>query len=225
MEPEIRTARLNARARTGKQKNVKKKMSKAPSERCGFLLRSMAVRDWPGLEAVAFGDENSAKRLELLRMERLAPDVMLCIFEGTPQRVELREPGEGIQLGLDPGNMVRLRHIIQASLADSEPGSEVRPPKAVTAGMDPFGKSKVLNVWQLAEALETSLKEAGLFMGADLDKTSENERVLLSSADLAVQLLQPPYVQPFAGVEDKRDLPEKAMQYVFLLRWIAPGMG
>lgn len=222
-EATIRAARLEQRSKKRGSKSQKKQSttSKPSTERTGFLLRSMAVRDWPGLEAVAFEDVEGKRRLELLRLERLAPDVMLCIYQGTPKRVELREPGECLQLGVDVGPIVKLKHIVAPSKVQAD-GSIATPGEIVSAPpvkveMDPLAAKNVVNVSRLANALQVGLLKQGLSVGPELPTLGASEAVLLSSADLAVQLLQPPYVQPFEGDKDMRNLPEKALQYVFLL--------
>lgn len=50
----------------------------------GFLIRSPLVRGWQGLEMRAWADggEKASHSLRPLRLDRLAPDIMLCIFDG-----------------------------------------------------------------------------------------------------------------------------------------------
>ena len=78
----------------------------------GFLLRSKAVSGWPALHVRAFDTdpveaddakypENDARRMRLLRLERLAPAVLLCLFDGIPKVVHLEEPRQGVQFGVD----------------------------------------------------------------------------------------------------------------------------
>ena len=61
----------------------------------GFLLRSRAVTGWPGLHVRAYDGEPATgdnaiipecdpRRLKVLRMERLAPAVLLVLFDGVP---------------------------------------------------------------------------------------------------------------------------------------------
>lgn len=69
----------------------------------GLLLRSRVVEGWPGLEARAFAAARADEPLDLLRMERLAPDLLLCLFRGPLARVELIEPAEGLCFAL-PAN-------------------------------------------------------------------------------------------------------------------------
>ena len=78
----------------------------------GFVLRSAAVSGWPGLHVRAFKVEpnqgNNARykeddpnRMRLLRLERLAPAVLLCLFDGIPKLVHIEEPRQGVQFGFD----------------------------------------------------------------------------------------------------------------------------
>lgn len=73
----------------------------------GLLIRSQLISGWPGLEIVAYEDytidENKkvipANKIDALRMERLAPDVMLCLYAKMPKMVEFNEPKEGLAFG------------------------------------------------------------------------------------------------------------------------------
>ena len=79
----------------------------------GFLLRSRAVSGWPALHVRAFSidpgpaadeariREDQPGRMRLLRLERLAPAVLLCLFDGVPKVVHLEEPRQGVQFGFD----------------------------------------------------------------------------------------------------------------------------
>jgi len=77
----------------------------------GFLLRSAAVAGWPGLHVRGYraepGDsdeeihpESHPDRLKLLRLERLAPAVLLALFDGLPEVIHLEEPRQGLQFGV-----------------------------------------------------------------------------------------------------------------------------
>lgn len=78
----------------------------------GFILRSRAVSGWPGLHVRAFSvdpeeaddatyPEVDARRMRLLRLERLAPAVLLVLFDGVPAVVHIEEPRQGVQFGFD----------------------------------------------------------------------------------------------------------------------------
>jgi len=83
----------------------------------GMLLRSRAVSGWPGIHVNAYrsdvsdtSGQNDPSRLHLMRLEQLAPSVLLAIFDGVPEVVHVDEPRHGIQFGVDetggsgPGN-------------------------------------------------------------------------------------------------------------------------
>jgi hypothetical protein len=68
----------------------------------GFLMRSAAVESWIGLESTASGVSTAGQALaslQILRMDRLAPDILLCIFNGKVTEIEAKEPPEGIHFG------------------------------------------------------------------------------------------------------------------------------
>src|SRR5207237_1342817 len=76
----------------------------------GFLLRSAAVSGWPGIHVRAYTEDvddravlpdEDPRRIRLLRLERLAPAVLLALFDGVPQTVHVEEPRQGIQFGVD----------------------------------------------------------------------------------------------------------------------------
>jgi hypothetical protein len=89
----------------------------------GFVLRSRLVSGWPALHVRGYGVDNLAqnppvpddevgdehdeplRRLGLLRMERLAPAVLLVLFDGVPSVVHVEEPRAGIQFGVEEQGM------------------------------------------------------------------------------------------------------------------------
>jgi hypothetical protein len=76
----------------------------------GFVLRSALVEGWPGLEVRAWSsaDSAAAEPMRPLRLDRVAPGVMIAIFPDVPVRVELNEPSEGLVFGVeDEGIAVR----------------------------------------------------------------------------------------------------------------------
>jgi hypothetical protein len=143
----------------------------------GLLLRSRAVAGWPGLHVRATRDGDA---VQLLRMERLAPAVLLALFDGIPDHVEIEEPRAGIQFGVDPPGADRpaaSRWVNVRTPATGEPAA--RPDVRV-----PFraGSPGVIDMTTLVDRLE----DTGLF-GADG----------VGSGELAIQLLQFPFRQEF----------------------------
>ena|SRR5215218_1168573 len=85
----------------------------------GFILRSRMVSGWPAIHVRGYAEDNlrqnpriaddkvgdehdiQLRKLGLLRLERLAPAVLLAIFDGVPQVVHVEEPRAGVQFGVD----------------------------------------------------------------------------------------------------------------------------
>lgn len=153
----------------------------------GFLLRSRAVSGWPALHVRAFGadpvsddgdpvPDTAAQRIGLLRLERLAPAVLLCLFDGVPQVVHVEEPWSGIQFGV---HLAGTGPTVTASVPPRQAAGN-RPIPGPEVGV-PFraGPSGVVDVAALTQRLSTAV-------GTTVD-----------SADLAAQLIRLPVRQVF----------------------------
>lgn len=80
--------------------------------RTGFILRSPLVGKWKGLEVYGYGKE----RLEILRMEALSSEILLCIFDGELTRFVISEPKTGLRFGApDHTGIIVLRDISDTS--------------------------------------------------------------------------------------------------------------
>ena len=157
----------------------------------GFILRSRAVSGWPALHVRAFNvdpaegdeaqyDEGDPRRMRLLRLERLAPAVLLCLFDGVPPVVHVEEPRQGVQFGFDQRTVNgQLRPTLRPRNAAT---FEYLPDPKIDV---PFraGASGVVDI----QALERALKKH--------PKTGAGDG--LSSAEYALQLVRFPYRQVF----------------------------
>jgi hypothetical protein len=154
----------------------------------GFLFRSAVVSGWPQMDVRAYDtrleeplDSAAAQdhRIRLLRLERLSPSVMFGLFDGVPKLVIIEEPHHGVQLGIEPGGTfgfsVRRRN-----------ASGVADPDAAAVDV-PIRRAhpRVLGIAQLRQRLHA-------LAGADADAPPQG-----GSADLAIQLLRPPWRQRF----------------------------
>ncbi len=74
----------------------------------GFLLRSALVSGWPGLEIIC--TDAGGNRLDVVRLDHLSKDLLLCIVSGEVHSAEIREPSEGLRFGLDDDDKVMLRY-------------------------------------------------------------------------------------------------------------------
>ena len=76
----------------------------------GMLLRSAVVAGWPNLAVRPYLSNGTI--LKTLRMDHLSPNVLLCVFWGVPDYVEISEPQEGFRFGIDDTGHVPLRNLI-----------------------------------------------------------------------------------------------------------------
>jgi hypothetical protein len=65
----------------------------------GFLLRSDVVSGWPGLLVDGYNSDDQP--LDLLRMDRLSPNVLLVLFAGEIAAVEIHLKPETMHFGFD----------------------------------------------------------------------------------------------------------------------------
>ncbi len=80
-----------------------------PSKVTGFLLRSSVVSGWPDLQVDGYSElikntdpiSNKTKKLDLLRMDRLSPNVLLCLFKGDIQTLDIYPKPEALHFGVD----------------------------------------------------------------------------------------------------------------------------
>jgi len=169
----------------------------------GFVLRSQAVSGWPGLHVRAFTvdpqesddasyPQDDPRRMRLLRLERLAPAVLFCMFDGIPQVVHVEEPRQGVQFGFDmtavgpPGQSTSSKAQLQPRYRDTSadlPVEKLDVPFRSTAG-----SSGVIDI----EALEGKLRSIPGTGAADG----------LDAAEYALQLIRFPYRQVFGDPND-----------------------
>ena len=177
----------------------------------GLLVRSRAISGWPGVAVRAYrrtapetaGDPLSGlAEMRLLRLERLAPAVLLALFDGVPDQVHLEEPRAGIQFGVDEASEED-GGAITAALKDPATGKRVQQGGHDVAVPVPFrtGSPGVIAVSALVQALRAA--DTGGVLGPTL-----------GPAEFALQMLQLPYRQVFG----ETDVPEPIGE-VF---WVPP---
>lgn len=166
----------------------------------GFLLRSRLVSGWPNLhvraysrdvladDALTTAAESDPDRLKVLRLERLAPAVLLVLFDGVPAVVHIEEPRQGIQFGvrIDPDAPAASR-TAKVHVRDCNTGDQVPPKATFTAGNSvdvPFraGAPGVLDLTTLRQRLAAKAPNSG---GS------------LEPNEYALQMLRFPYRQVF----------------------------
>ena len=170
----------------------------------GFLLRSRAVSGWPGLHVRAYRrdvigddemvDEGHPDRLKLLRLERLAPAVLLALFDGVPAVVHIEEPRQGVQFGVrldEAGSPNTFRAFVPARSATT--GRDLEPQRDMRVHMR-AGSPGVLDMRATAEEF---LNTSGTNMGSELD-----------GAEFALQMIRFPYRQVFGRIDRTPEIGE-----------------
>jgi hypothetical protein len=168
----------------------------------GFVLRSRAVSGWPALHVRAYREDllpddadvppTAPHRMRLLRLERLAPAVLLCLFDGVPAVVHIEEPRQGVQYGVDlgPGGISAT-----IPLRDLATGQRLGPGKPLPWTVNvPFRKGSpgVINVEHLGDRIAN--------VAAVNAQVSEGPG--MTSGEMAMELLQFPFRQVFGEVAE-----------------------
>ncbi len=150
----------------------------------GYLLRSDAVEAWVGLEAKATGVDSAGNRLEplqILRMDRLAPDILLCICNGQVTEIEVTQPPEAIHFGAasKPGGGYQKTQLRTITGNASSLGATCEG--TVQVPMDTRGR-RVVKVSELAADIRKKLVERQQLANTDV----------FTSAEFAVEMIESP---------------------------------
>jgi hypothetical protein len=164
----------------------------------GFLLRSALVSGWPHLEVRAFAGGNP---LPTLRLERLSPGVLIVLWRGVPDRVELEEPHHGVQFGVDPAGQGYTVFLRRPNGEQVTPGSPVKVPVPMRTG----GRG-VVHMTELRRRLEIRR-----FLPAPQGNAGAIAQT--GAGAFAISLLNPPFQQPFTN-----DAPGPPAQVTIALR-------
>jgi hypothetical protein len=147
----------------------------------GMILRSALVSGWPGLTVEA---TCSGTPVELLRMTRLAPTILLLLWDETPDTVALSQPHQGIPFGAVDGWLLPLRSL-DAGEVGAPLGGDFPSSGDLTQFMRPVVDGVGGLVLRFIPAIAGTLGYLVPALAADLGQGST-----LSPAQLAVELLQ-----------------------------------
>jgi hypothetical protein len=197
--PHIR-AEVDEAERTIRQPRDEELLKAGSGTITGFIMRSRVVSGWPNLhvraysrdllpdDALTTAAESAPERMKVLRMERLAPAVLLVLFDGVPAVVHVEEPRQGIQFGarLDPEDPPATRRA-KVHVRDCNTGDSVPPVNDFTPGNSvdvPFrpGAPGVINIAALRQRLADKAPNSG---------------GTLEPNEYALQMLRFPYRQVF----------------------------
>jgi len=167
----------------------------------GMLLRSALVSGWPHMDVAAYA---KGVKLTLLRLERLAPAVLIALWAGIPDRVQLEEPHHGVQFGgsTTGGQLGVLRRRPDGHISpDSDTLGTAESPAQGQPSF-PFGfrdtTLRVVEIAALRKLLSYEADQRDPPRNIDNPATMMGMPIQTGSAAFAVELLQPPWRQVYA---------------------------
>ncbi len=127
----------------------------------GFLLRSAVVSGYPHLLVDGYDQVISTtdfvppdEKLDILRFERLSKNVLLCLFKGDVQTVDIHQKAEALHFGLD--KTTDTTYPYEKELKNSAgKDTGVKIPKDEIPWKD--STKKVVNVKTMADKIKTKL--------------------------------------------------------------------
>ncbi len=172
----------------------------------GMLLRSALVTGWPNL-AVRAADSAGAA-VPALRMDRLSPTVLLCLFGGIPAAVEISEPPAGLRFGVDDSGHVPLRSLIAPAAPDGTAFGAILPHAAPVALIDPAGKDALALRSVTTGVLNVDPQLPGSLVARLTDAVAAAQPAIgaLSPGDVAILMVKAPEAVRFAGPGAQQDI-------------------
>jgi hypothetical protein len=133
----------------------------------GFLLRSGVVSDWEGLQVAAFEDADQKKPCQLLRMDHLSPNVLLCMYEGIVKSIRINEHPEVLHFGFEKEtNLVKsfryLADKVVGGKVTNKAGTAINTSLAPKLIIDTYMRTtsnRVIRINQLAKDMKTTLEK------------------------------------------------------------------
>lgn len=144
----------------------------------GFLMRSELVKSFQGIEFAAYAQKGDKEPLPCLRLEVIGKEILIGIYAGECNYLEIRQPPEGMHFGMvDAGGSYEklLRDLDTGELFTDKPENRVK-----IAIRD--RQRGVINIVETAENIRKTLA---------LSK--------VTSAHLALQLIQNPFTGTVEG--------------------------
>jgi hypothetical protein len=137
----------------------------------GCLLRSDVVAGWPGLLVDGYSkvvnneepipDED---KLELLRMDRLSANVLICLFQGEVKTVDIHQKPETLHFGLDSDNegekFFKKLKTLEGKLTDNNKVNNI-PWK-----YQEKPEKRVININELANLIKAQVDNSSTFTSA-----------------------------------------------------------
>ncbi|WP_446744548.1 hypothetical protein [Silvibacterium acidisoli] len=152
----------------------------------GCLIRSIAVSGWPGIEVAA--TDSTGKACKLIRMDRLSPSVLFCLFAGVATTVNVMEPPETLHFGVFFNQSQGYVFLRSLGYNGSTPGKQVTPNiEQNVAFRSSTAYPGVVKTASTAVGLQNALLQNGLMAPGST----------ITAAEYAVQMVQAAGLQSF----------------------------
>jgi hypothetical protein len=160
-----------------------------PMPAAGLLLRSELVSGWPGLQVIG---TVAGTTVNALRIDRLAPNVLIVLWDAVPDTVTISQPQQGLAFGVENGT-IALRSLTAANL-----GQQTGSVFPTTGNISQFYRSPTGNVGQQVLQLVPATPGAPDYLIPGLQQAlSQNQ--LLSPAQFAIEMVNAPQQIEFAS--------------------------
>jgi hypothetical protein len=161
----------------------------------GFVLRSLIVEGWQGVEMKTAGVDGQGNRLdplEPLRIDRLSPEIMLCIFNGKVTDIEITQPPEDLHFGASAAGNNAFQKLSLRKLYPADASGDAVDKLAVPATNVPMrdGVKRVVDIQGLAKLMQTSLNNVKA-----IDGTAQGR---FTAAEFGVEMVESPGQAVFA---------------------------
>lgn len=90
----------------------------------GLLLHSDLVKDFSGMKILVYTSEDDTQLAELIRQEKLTPNILLMLFLGEIDHIELFSPPEGLDLRIEGDHQVDENGVLNNKAFEFESSKE-----------------------------------------------------------------------------------------------------
>lgn len=157
----------------------------------GFVLRSPVVQQWPGLEVKAWSATDATTPMTALRIDRVAPDILVAIFPDIPVQVQLNEPSEGLVFGVEDEG-IELRYIPGVPGTDASKTGFVMPDPGKQGSRYWLTPAEIAKTKRAQPAGKAAMMITGDGSLVNALQQKLNGKIPLSPASFAVEMVRVP---------------------------------
>lgn len=178
----------------------------APLSVDGFLLRSQVVSGWKSLDVIGYARGSSpydyeqgaigadqVQALDILRLERLAPTVLLGLFHGALYQLVLHQPPEAVHFGFQtqrPGSDRVTKDLRAPATSWDDRAATYEPlPDRTLDGVFANAARRVVDLTRLSRAIAATLDTAGKAPGYYQAAPDADHQNHLVSSDFALEMV------------------------------------